>query len=82
VREAVGEHRCKARELDRVAGTGHAFNDGEPITTEYSYKYDLDEFEALAASAGFARRRIWTDEARLFSVQYYAVDPSSSAGLR
>jgi dimethylhistidine N-methyltransferase len=71
-----------ARQIVRVAGSGHAFNQGEPITTEYSYKYDLGEFERLAASAGFALRRVWTDEARLFSVQYYAVDPPSSAGLR
>jgi dimethylhistidine N-methyltransferase len=71
-----------ARQIVRVARTSHAFDEGEAITTEYSYKYGLGEFERLASRAGFALRRAWTDEEELFSVQYYAVDPSSSAGLR
>ncbi len=61
-----------ARQIVRVGRTRFAFAEGEPITTEYSYKYDVDEFERLAASAGFSPRRVWTDEQRLFSVQYYA----------
>lgn len=43
---------------------------GEPILTEVSYKYDLDQFAALAARAGFSVQRVWADSARLFSVQY------------
>jgi uncharacterized SAM-dependent methyltransferase len=42
----------------------------EPILTEVSYKYDLDQFATLAARAGFGVQRVWTDSAQLFSVQY------------
>ncbi len=47
---------------------------GEGILTEYSHKYTLDGFAALAASAGFAVERVWTDERKLFSVQYLVRD--------
>jgi len=63
-----------ARQIVRIGGASYAFAREEPITTEYSYKYDLGEFEKLAAQAGFALRRSWTDENRFFGVQYYAVD--------
>jgi dimethylhistidine N-methyltransferase len=53
-----------------VAGERFSFQAHEPITTEYSYKYDLAEFAQLARGAGFETRRTWMDEARLFSVQY------------
>jgi len=43
---------------------------GEPILTEVSYKYDLDQFAELAERAGFGVQRVWTDSAELFSVQY------------
>jgi dimethylhistidine N-methyltransferase len=65
-----------ARQIVRVQASRFSFAEGEAITTEYSYKYDVGEFEKLAASAGFAPRRVWTDEDRLFSVQYYVVDRS------
>lgn len=52
----------------RVAGGHFAFRRGESIHTENSYKYDLDEFAGLAASAGFSVQRTWTDRRRLFSV--------------
>lgn len=44
------------------------FRAGESIHTESSYKYDLDGFGRLAASAGFHTEQVWTDEAGLFSV--------------
>ena len=40
----------------------------ETILTEYSYKYSLDDFAALAA-ASFDVEPVWTDERQLFSVQ-------------
>jgi dimethylhistidine N-methyltransferase len=64
-----------ARQIVRVGRSRFPFAEGEPITTEYSYKYDPGEFEKLAAPAGFVPRRVWTDEQRLFSVQYYALSP-------
>jgi dimethylhistidine N-methyltransferase len=46
------------------------FVKGESIWTESSYKYNLDEFENMAATAGFKVEHIWTDEQQWFSVQY------------
>lgn len=53
-----------------VDGTPIAFAAGERICTEYSYKYTVDEFAALAADAGLTVERVWADDNRLFSVQY------------
>lgn len=50
-----------------------SFELGESIWTESSYKYTLDEFATLAATAGFTVRRVWTDPQELFSVQYLTV---------
>jgi uncharacterized SAM-dependent methyltransferase len=50
------------------------FEEGEPITTEYSYKYDVGQFAELAKSAGFGCVRVWTDDRHLFSVQYFSVE--------
>jgi dimethylhistidine N-methyltransferase len=44
------------------------FAAGETIHTENSYKYSLEGFRALAASAGFARAKNWTDRRGLFAV--------------
>ncbi|HEU5377123.1 MAG TPA: L-histidine N(alpha)-methyltransferase [Ktedonobacteraceae bacterium] len=49
------------------------FKLGESVWTESSYKYTLDEFAHLAASAGFSVRQVWTDARQLFSVQYLTV---------
>ena len=43
---------------------------GEAILTEYSHKYTLDGFAAMAADAGFAVETVWTDKDQLFSVQF------------
>ena len=42
----------------------------EPIQVEYSCKYSLEEFAALAGKAGLAVERVWLDAQRMFSVQY------------
>lgn len=58
---------------DQVVNLGNVgipFAEGESIWTESSYKYNLDEFEQLAAAAGFRVERAWTDERQWFSVQY------------
>ncbi len=44
---------------------------GEGILTEYSHKYTVDGFAAMAECAGFRMVKVWTDPNRLFSVQYY-----------
>jgi dimethylhistidine N-methyltransferase len=54
----------------RVGGIRVAFGDSERVHTEFSYKYALDEFAALASEAGLEVTDIWTDADRFFSVQY------------
>ncbi len=46
------------------------FDEGEGILTEYSHKYTLAGFAAMAEQAGFKVARVWTDKEKLFSVQY------------
>ena len=51
-------------------GTRVSFTGEESIWTESSYKYNLEDFEAMANDAGFTVEKVWTDERRWFSVQY------------
>ena len=46
----------------------------EAILTEYSHKYTLEGFAAVAETAGFRVERVWMDAGRLFSVQYLVRD--------
>ncbi len=71
------EMHLRAREPLQVqwrspAGSGlperRAFEAGETIHTENSYKYTADAFAALLRDAGFARVRRWTDERDYFGV--------------
>jgi dimethylhistidine N-methyltransferase len=57
----------------RVGDHTFAFAEGEAICTEYSYKYSIDQFRALAARAGFGVDHVWTDSKELYSVQYLTV---------
>ncbi|NKN80788.1 L-histidine N(alpha)-methyltransferase, partial [Weissella cibaria] len=57
----------------RLDGEAIPIRRGETILTEYSYKYTPEAFATLAESAGFRVERVWTDEARYFSVQYLCV---------
>ena len=54
---AIGDHRF-------------SFSEGETIHTENSYKYAIEEFQEIAASAGFRALDSWADEDRLFSIHY------------
>ncbi len=58
----------------RIGDEAFAIGKDETILTEYSHKYTLDDFADLAARAGFEVRRVWTDAAALFSVQYCVRD--------
>lgn len=58
----------------QVNGTTFFFEEGEHIVTEHSYKYSVDEFAELVGRSGWAVKRLWTDAANLFSVQYLAVE--------
>jgi dimethylhistidine N-methyltransferase len=45
-----------------------AFEAGETIRTECSYKYTIDGFAGLASGAGFNVEQFWTDPAQWFAV--------------
>jgi dimethylhistidine N-methyltransferase len=47
-----------------------AFDEGEALHTENSYKFTIDGLRALAAKAGFRPGPVWTDERQLFSVHW------------
>jgi dimethylhistidine N-methyltransferase len=63
--------RSLANQEAWIAGTPILFTKGELIHTEYSYKYSVAEFRALARQAGFSPVDTWTDPAQLFSVHYF-----------
>ena len=44
---------------------------GEAICTEFSHKYTIDGFAALAAKASLTLHRHWTDERQWFSVLHF-----------
>ena len=50
-----------------------SFEEGEYITTEYSYKYAPEDFERLALKAGFELVKHWEDPGHLFSVLFLRV---------
>ena len=57
-----------ARQSVRVAGHRFRFDRGESIHTENSYKYSVEGFRALAARAGYAGKKLWTDRKGLFAL--------------
>jgi dimethylhistidine N-methyltransferase len=69
--------RIEMHLVSRGDQTVHAFgrsirlHSGETIHTENSYKYDPDEFDALARAAGFAARERWFDSKRRFMLALY-----------
>ena len=62
--------RSVAYQEAHIAGKRFRFAEDELIHTEYSYKYSVPEFRALARRAGFRPVDTWTDPAELFSVHY------------
>lgn len=63
----LASERAQSIELD---GESFRFRPGDVIFTEYSHKFTLEGFAALAAQAGFALRQAWTDSEGRFSIQY------------
>ncbi len=59
----------------RLLGTTITFRAGESIHTENSYKYSIERFGALARGSGWGVRSVWTDAARMFSVQALVAEP-------
>ena len=52
-----------------LGGATIPLDEGEAILTEYSHKYTLEGFAAMAGVAGFTVSKVWTDRNRWFSVQ-------------
>ncbi|MCO4810513.1 MAG: L-histidine N(alpha)-methyltransferase [Gammaproteobacteria bacterium] len=52
-----------------LGGTTILLDEGEAILTEYSHKYTLESFAAMADVAGFTVSKVWTDPNQWFSVQ-------------
>ena len=46
------------------------FKKDQSILTEYSHKYSVAGFQALAEQAGFKSKKSWVDDNQLFSVHY------------
>lgn len=57
----------------RIGDETFDFAAGEMIHTENSYKYDVEQFRALAGRAGFTARKLWTDDRQWFSLGYFEV---------
>ena len=57
-----------ARQTVRVLGRAFSFTKGERVHTENSHKYSVEEFQALAARAGWTPAHAWTDQDQLFSL--------------
>lgn len=56
-----------------VAGATFAFEAGETIHTESSYKYDREHLDTLVTAAGFGVAELWTDPREWFWVAYLTV---------
>lgn len=53
-----------------IGGESIRFRRGERIRTEYSHKYSMGRFAALAAETELRVEQVWTDPESFFSVQY------------
>jgi dimethylhistidine N-methyltransferase len=62
--------RSLADQSVEVLGDRFDFIKDETIHTENSYKYTIEEFRDLAASAGWRSCGVWTGDAGLFSLHY------------
>ncbi|WP_231954015.1 L-histidine N(alpha)-methyltransferase [Pirellulimonas nuda] len=67
----------RQRQTVEIGDASIAFEAGESIHTEYSHKYTLPQFEAMAASAGMGVHRVWTDPKQWFAVAHCVVERPS-----
>jgi len=64
--ESLGE------QVVRLDGQEFEFAAGERICTEYSHKYEMEDFSRRAAHAGLVLRDRWLDDQQRFAVLYFA----------
>jgi uncharacterized SAM-dependent methyltransferase len=55
-------------QIVKISRNQFRFERGESIHTENSYKYSRNGFRALAANAGLAQSRCWSDRKGLFAL--------------
>jgi len=60
--------RSRGRQQVQIGDEWVQFEDGETLHTENSYKYRPQDFQRLAADAGFSPLECWQDDQSLFSV--------------
>jgi L-histidine Nalpha-methyltransferase len=60
--------QARTHTVVRWPGAQRSFSRGERIHTENSYKYTVESFANLLASAGWARTQTWTDARGWFAV--------------
>ena len=65
--------KCTEKQNVRIDGISMTIDKGDDILTEYSYKYNLKEFEELVSDS-FIVKQVWVDKNNLFSVQYLEVN--------
>jgi L-histidine Nalpha-methyltransferase len=73
-RRRIEMHLASLRDQSvSLANQRFHFELGETICTEYSHKYTIPQFVALAAPANLRLRHYWTDRRRWFAVLYFTV---------
>lgn len=70
---------CHRSHRVRLAGQEFTIGAGETLHTENSYKYRAEEFDALAARAGWGIQEGWSDAASDFCLRYYRTEPATTA---
>ena len=71
--------RC--RQSIRLGNESFAFEEGEILHTENSYKYAAHEFGQLARSAGWHLKTTWSDAQGLFNVHYLSLSATEPRHL-
>jgi uncharacterized SAM-dependent methyltransferase len=64
---------CKIKQTVTIGASAVLFEQGESLHTENSYRYSLESFTELAATAGLQVQRSWCDDEQLFSVHSLGV---------
>ncbi|MGE5409969.1 MAG: L-histidine N(alpha)-methyltransferase, partial [Clostridiales bacterium] len=54
----------------KLCSSSFSFKKNEKILTEYSYKYNTDEFKELLKDK-LSLKWAWVDNEKMFSVQYF-----------
>jgi len=60
----------------QLQGRQYAFEAGENLHTERSYKYTVAQFQALARRAGFDPAQVWCDVDQRFSLHWLVLPPA------